>query len=419
MPAAPSRSSPRNAAKMSAMLPKSANVGWNPPSAQAGVPEAVVGRALFRIGEHLVCLRDLAKPLVGLRRVRDVRVQLSRQRSKRALDLGVARVAANTEDVVVIAFGRRHRLSRPRTRPRRTGRARTQRRAPCESPSRSPCATARRGRRPRAVSSGGRMSTPTSESSRMWPPAELRPDVHHRSLRLERLAHELEHRRTPLQEVEQPEASPRARPRGPLRASPGRPADEDLRCLLRARVEDRQSRSMSMNARSRTPSSGASRMRRTALDPSRTPVRRSSRYSDAHASRPESIGSSNRKTRFVTPPVDVMATTMTARRLEREHLDVADRRRLERRRRHESEQPGRPREHVRRQPERVLDLVSHRAQVDAERLRTSLDGVRRALPRTSGSRSPSGACRPTCAGGSGAPFSRAPRARCGPSTTRP
>ncbi len=57
------------------------------------VPEPVVGRTPFRIGEDLVGLRDLAKPLVRLRRLRDVRVQFSRQSAKRLLDLGVSGVA--------------------------------------------------------------------------------------------------------------------------------------------------------------------------------------------------------------------------------------------------------------------------------------------------------------------------------------
>ena len=65
------------------------------------------------------------------------------------------------------------------------------------------------------------------------------------------------------------------------------------------------------NARSRGASSGASSRRRTALDPSRSPTSWSSRYSPAHATSPGSTGSTSLNTRFVTPPVDVITTTIT------------------------------------------------------------------------------------------------------------
>jgi hypothetical protein len=64
-----------------------------------------------------------------------------------------------------------------------------------------------------------------------------------------------------------------------------------------------------------------------------------------------------------------------ARRLQRQHLDVLDRGGLERRRRHEREKSRRVREHLRRRSERLLDLVAHRAKIDAERLGTPLDRV--------------------------------------------
>ena len=64
-----------------------------------------------------------------------------------------------------------------------------------------------------------------------------------------------------------------------------------------------------------------------------------------------------------------------ARRLEREHLDVPDRRGLERRRRDEREQPRRVREHVGRRAQRLLDLVAHRAKVDAEPVGSPLERV--------------------------------------------
>ena len=138
---------------------------------------------------------------------------------------------------------------------------------------------------------------------------DLGADVDDRTLRLERLADEREHGRAPLEQLDEPHRRldllhPRA-----LDES-GRPADEDLGpasaptsssvCPMSAR-----------NARSRGASSGASRRRRTVLEPRRSPTSWSSRYSPAQATRPGSTGSSSRNTRFVTPPVDVMTTTMT------------------------------------------------------------------------------------------------------------
>ncbi len=68
-----------------------------------------------------------------------------------------------------------------------------------------------------------------------------------------------------------------------------------------------------------------------------------------------------------------------ARRLQDEHLDVANRRRLQRRRRDQREQPRRPREHLRRRAERALDLVAHRAQVEPDRRRPSLQRLHELL----------------------------------------
>jgi hypothetical protein len=56
-------------------------------------------------------------------------------------------------------------------------------------------------------------------------------------------------------------------------------------------------------------------------------------------------------------------------RLEQQHLDVADLRRLERRRRDERDQRGHLREHLGRDPKRRIDLVSDARQVDREHLR--------------------------------------------------
>src|SRR6185312_608199 len=62
----------------------------------------VVHLALFRVGEHLVGLRDLLEPLLGLRVRVDVRVQLPGEPAVSLLDLVRARVAADAEYPVVV-----------------------------------------------------------------------------------------------------------------------------------------------------------------------------------------------------------------------------------------------------------------------------------------------------------------------------
>ena len=74
---------------------------------EATVPQAVeavtvVELAALGAGEHLVCLHDLLEPLVGVRGVRDVRMELAREATKRLLDGGAVRVAADAEHVVVV-----------------------------------------------------------------------------------------------------------------------------------------------------------------------------------------------------------------------------------------------------------------------------------------------------------------------------
>jgi hypothetical protein len=67
-----------------------------------GVPATVVGRALLRVGEHLVGARDLLEALLGLRVGVDVRVQLARESSVGLLDGVGVRVAADTQEVVQV-----------------------------------------------------------------------------------------------------------------------------------------------------------------------------------------------------------------------------------------------------------------------------------------------------------------------------
>ena len=54
------------------------------------MPVAVVRRPPLRVGEHLVRLRGLAEPLLRVRLLAHVRVELARELPERALDLGVA-----------------------------------------------------------------------------------------------------------------------------------------------------------------------------------------------------------------------------------------------------------------------------------------------------------------------------------------
>jgi hypothetical protein len=77
-------------------------------AAQAGVAEPVVELAALRVGEHLVGLCDLPEPLLRVREPADVGMQLAREPPERALDLLLGGRARQTEDLVVVAFGRRH-----------------------------------------------------------------------------------------------------------------------------------------------------------------------------------------------------------------------------------------------------------------------------------------------------------------------
>ena len=83
------------------------NPGPNPPGRPGvgpaeRVPAHVVHLALFRVGEHLVGLRDLLEPLLGLRIGVDVGMKLPGQAPVRPLDLVRSRIAADSEDGVVL-----------------------------------------------------------------------------------------------------------------------------------------------------------------------------------------------------------------------------------------------------------------------------------------------------------------------------
>ena len=92
----PKRSSPKNAESRSERLAKSKSVGRKPAGAQALVSVAVVELPRLGLREHLVGLGDLAEPLLGVRVVGDVGMQLPRERAERLLDLVARRRPAGT-----------------------------------------------------------------------------------------------------------------------------------------------------------------------------------------------------------------------------------------------------------------------------------------------------------------------------------
>jgi hypothetical protein len=68
------------------------------------VAEAVVELAAFGVREHLVGLDDFPETVLRVRRVRDVRMKLAREPTKRPLDVVGARVARDVEELVVVAL---------------------------------------------------------------------------------------------------------------------------------------------------------------------------------------------------------------------------------------------------------------------------------------------------------------------------
>src|SRR5919198_5896439 len=71
--------------------------------------EAVVDLAGLRLREDFVRLGDLAKALVRVGSVRDVRMQLAREPPEGLLDVGVGRAPRQAEDLVVVPLRRGHR----------------------------------------------------------------------------------------------------------------------------------------------------------------------------------------------------------------------------------------------------------------------------------------------------------------------
>src|SRR5262249_23246011 len=126
---------------------------------QAGVAVAVVELARLGLGQPLVGLDALAEALLRIRRLGDVGVQLAGERPEGLLDLRLARVARDAEELVVVALGRRHvstDVSGRRRPTRRTATAPRRPTAPHPGPFRSPSARGRRGSRRRARGGRGR-----------------------------------------------------------------------------------------------------------------------------------------------------------------------------------------------------------------------------------------------------------------------
>ena len=69
------------------------------------VPVAVVACAAILVREHLVGLRHVAEARLGVGRLGDVRMQLAGEPAERLLDLAVARVLADAEQLVVVLLG--------------------------------------------------------------------------------------------------------------------------------------------------------------------------------------------------------------------------------------------------------------------------------------------------------------------------
>jgi hypothetical protein len=69
------------------------------------VAEAVIQLAPLGVREYLVRLDDLTEPLLRVRRVRDVGMELACEPPEGALDVVGARIAWDAEELVVVARG--------------------------------------------------------------------------------------------------------------------------------------------------------------------------------------------------------------------------------------------------------------------------------------------------------------------------
>jgi len=72
--------------------------------------EAVVELAPLRVGEDLVGLDDFAEPVIRVRLLGHVGMELTGEAPECALDLVGARLSRHAEKLVVVALSRGHRL---------------------------------------------------------------------------------------------------------------------------------------------------------------------------------------------------------------------------------------------------------------------------------------------------------------------
>ena len=274
---------------------------------------AVVELARLGLRQHLVRLDDLAEALLGVGRVGDVGVQLARERAERLLDLRLGRVARDAEQLVVVAFGRRHRAASTLARRslRRSATARTRRSGRHGSPSRSPCAPGRQAdgaeravHEPVAgaderdlVERGVRRARGRRGRTAGAARAPIAEHVEQRAARCSTSSNRLPVR------VELVAAHLAEQAGGAADVQPLLGVD-DLRERRRERGEERAL----ARAEARI-LEAAAQQRRAEL---RGPTTVSFRYSPAHFASPGRPARRSANTRFVTPPVDVITTTITS-----------------------------------------------------------------------------------------------------------
>ena len=142
---------------------------------------------------------------------------------------------------------------------------------------------------------------------------DRRADADDRPPRVERLGEQLDHRRAPLEQLEQPLAGFELLGGPRVAEQPGRAADVELRSRLREQLDER--RPDPVEERPLARATAADRRTGGAACSCRAGRRRPARSgtpSPTSAS-PPSTGSSVSNSRFVTPPVVVIRTTITTR----------------------------------------------------------------------------------------------------------
>src|SRR5688572_5951291 len=204
-------------------------------------------------------------------------------------------------------------------------------------------------------------------------PGNLGPDVHDRTLRLERFRDQRENGSATLEKLD--ETHRRLDFLDPSTLDqPGRTADEDLGSRFATDVEERlpDEREESALARRqlRSLEAAAHRARSEAhADELILEVRARPRY-EAWI---DGVDEAKHPLRHATGRGD--DDDHEARRLEPQYLDMSNRGGLERGCRDERQEPRRVGEHLGRRAQRLFDLVAHRAQVDAELVGTPLEAV--------------------------------------------